>query len=164
MSSVPRRAGSGAKQVVIETERFTTGDPVAWLDWSEIKAHGFRNVAEQEFLTAFFARVPELFRFSVSEEDCMINYLDSRLMIGLDVLDSAGSRIKRCLKVEFTGDGILLGDFDGSILVFMSKANADDSNVTEYRKDGASAADYADQAAEWIINEFSKEFRTRIES
>jgi hypothetical protein len=77
-------------------------------------------------------------------------------MIGFDILDSTKSKIERCIKVEFTGESILLCDYESSTLVFMFKADASDSEVTEYRKVGASPADLAGKAAEWIVNEFSK--------
>jgi hypothetical protein len=80
----------------------------------------------------------------------MINYFDSRLMIGFDILDSTNSIIERSIKVEFTGESILLCDFEGSALIFMSKADPNDADVTEYRKVGASPADLADKAAEWV--------------
>lgn len=141
---------------MIETERFTTGDPVAWLDWSEIKEHGFRNESEREFLTAFFARLPELSEVGVTEEDCMINYLDSRLMIGFHILNSDRSRIERCLKVDFTGESILMCEFNSSTLIFGFKLDPNSAGVIEYRKNGASPADLANKAAEWVFNEFSK--------
>ncbi|HEY0769136.1 MAG TPA: hypothetical protein VGD31_02295 [Sphingobacteriaceae bacterium] len=77
-------------------------------------------------------------------------------MIGFDILDSTSSVIERRIKVEFTGESILLCDFEGSALIFMSKANANEPNVTEYQKAGASPTELADKAAEWIFNEFSK--------
>ena len=140
----------------IETNRFMKGDPVEWLDWSEIKEHGFRNETEREFLTAFFAHVQEWVTFGVTEEDCMINYMDSRLMIALDILDSTRTAIERVIKVDFTGDSILMCNMDGSVQCFFFKSDSKDAGVTEYRKIGASPADLADKAAEWVFIEFSK--------
>ena len=76
-------------------------------------------------------------------------------MIAFDILDLTKARIERVIKVEFTGDSILLCKIHGSVQCFFNKSDSKDSGVTEYRKIGASPTDLANKAAEWVFNEFS---------
>jgi len=42
------------------------GEPIEWLEWSEIREQGFRNEAEREFLPALFAHVQDRAQLGVT--------------------------------------------------------------------------------------------------
>lgn len=124
------------------------------MNFREIQLQGFRNEAEREFLTALFAHAFEWKALGVTDEECMICYSDSILMVAFDICDWNGNVVLRSLKVDFDGTRVLTGETESQTVDI--KFDTDSPNIEEINQVGASPMDLAEAAAKWLYHEISR--------
>jgi hypothetical protein len=128
--------------------------PIELFNYSEIEEQGFRNSVEQEFLTALFANASQWSELGVTNDCCYINYWDETLMIAFDICHRNARQVLRSLKIDFTGESILMGETGTNL--FDSKFSYTDLNIKTSKEIDASPSALANLAAEWLLWEFSR--------
>jgi len=127
---------------------------VEFLSFSEVKEQGFRNNAEEQFLTVLFEHSTAWAELGVTDDCCYISYWDSTLMIAFDVCDWNGNQVVRSVKVDFNGTSVLMGETGTNLFDFKFDPNS--PNVKVLPKVDMTYIDLANEAAKWVFEELSR--------
>lgn len=119
----------------------------------------FRNEEEKEFLTVLIAHADEWFKVGLTNQDCYLIHDESTLTVAFDICDFEMSVVLRCLRIDFTGQSLLLG-YDDS-MQYVCPLSADNPDVKLYQRTEHSLKDFAEIAAKWLLSELSRKIERR---
>ena len=119
----------------------------------------FRNEEEKEFLISLLAHANEWFEFGLTDQDCYLMYDNSALTVAFDICDFERSVVLRCLRIDLTETGLLLG-FDDS-MQYVCPLSADNPDVKSYQRAEYTPKDFAEIAAKWLVSELSRKIERR---
>lgn len=126
---------------------------------TDIIYEDFRNNEEREFLTSLYGYASVWEKYGFEDDDWILFYDDNIVTVALDIYDDINHSGLRSIRIDFTETSLLVGEDETH--QYVSRLNADNPNVKEYRKTEYTTTQLAKITADWLSYELSREIELR---